>query len=98
MSEHKPDLDQQAIADALRQVVRAASTDDGVPIITGVLLTTEGGALPAPAPAEAMTFRDIDAVNTTQANSLNGTNGSVPHRSVYGATEIVVNSPRANGA
>jgi DNA polymerase-3 subunit beta len=33
------------IADALKQVVRAASTDDGVPIITGVLLTSEGDGL-----------------------------------------------------
>lgn len=73
---------------------RANSLDGGerTPLLRG--LTTEGAA-PAPAPAEAMTFRDIDNVNNTQAN---GVNGSTPHRSVYGATEIVVNSPRANGA
>ena len=34
-----------ALADALRQVVRAASTDEGVPIITGVLMAAEGGSL-----------------------------------------------------
>ena len=33
------------LADALRQVVRAASTDEGVPIITGVLLAGEPGGL-----------------------------------------------------
>ncbi len=34
-----------ALAGALRQVVRAASTDEGVPIITGVLMAAEGGSL-----------------------------------------------------
>lgn len=33
------------LSDALKQVVRAASTDDGVPIITGVLLTGEGDGI-----------------------------------------------------
>lgn len=35
-------LDAAELADALRQVVRAASTDDAVPVITGVLLAAEG--------------------------------------------------------
>lgn len=33
------------LADALRQVVRAASTDEGVPVITGVLMAAEEGGL-----------------------------------------------------
>jgi DNA polymerase-3 subunit beta len=38
-------LPASVLSDALKQVVRAASTDDGVPIITGVLLTSEGDGL-----------------------------------------------------
>lgn len=34
-----------AVGDALRQVVRAASTDEARPILTGVLLTAENGGL-----------------------------------------------------
>jgi len=33
------------LADALRQVVRAASSEDSRPILTGVLMAAEGGAL-----------------------------------------------------
>lgn len=38
-------VDAEAFEDALRQVVRAASTDDARPILTGVLLTATGGGL-----------------------------------------------------
>jgi len=38
-------LDAGALADALRQVVRAASHDDARPVITGVLMTAEGDGL-----------------------------------------------------
>ena len=40
-------LDAAAFADALRQVVRAASSDDARPILTGVLMAAEAGG-PAP--------------------------------------------------
>lgn len=35
----------QVLGEGLRQVVRAASTDDARPLLTGVLLTTENGAI-----------------------------------------------------
>jgi DNA polymerase III subunit beta len=38
-------LDAPALADALRQVVRAASHDDARPVITGVLMSAEGDGL-----------------------------------------------------
>jgi DNA polymerase III subunit beta len=38
-------LDAKALADALRQVVSAASTDDSRPILTGVLMAAEAGGL-----------------------------------------------------
>ena len=52
------------LAEALRQVVRAASTDDGVPIITGVLLTSEGGGLRLVATDKyRLAMRDIPGVD-----------------------------------
>ncbi len=38
-------LDAAAFAEALRQVVRAASSDDSLPVISGVLMTAEGSGL-----------------------------------------------------
>ena len=39
------EIDGHVLAEGLRQVVRAASTDDARPLLTGVLLTTEKGSV-----------------------------------------------------
>jgi DNA polymerase-3 subunit beta len=44
-AERSVDLDASAFADALRQVVSAASNDESRPILTGVLLAAEGDGL-----------------------------------------------------
>lgn len=43
--EHVASLPANVLAEGLRQVVRAASSDDARPLLTGVLFTTEQGAL-----------------------------------------------------
>jgi DNA polymerase-3 subunit beta len=43
--QHGVTLPSHSLAEALRQVVAAASTDDSRPILTGVLITTEGDGL-----------------------------------------------------
>lgn len=44
-AEHTVELDAAAFADALRQVVSAASVDESRPILTGVLMAAEGDGL-----------------------------------------------------
>jgi DNA polymerase-3 subunit beta len=57
-------VDAAAFANALRQVVRAASKDDLRPILTGVLLTTNGGGLRLVATdSYRLAVRDLAGVN-----------------------------------
>jgi DNA polymerase III subunit beta len=50
-----------ALAGALRQVVRAASSDDARPLLTGVLIATEGGGIRLVATdSYRLAMRDID--------------------------------------
>jgi DNA polymerase-3 subunit beta len=44
-AEDRVELDAEALAEALRQVVSAASTDESRPILTGVLMAAEGDGL-----------------------------------------------------
>jgi DNA polymerase-3 subunit beta len=57
-------VEASAFANALRQVVRAASKDDLRPILTGVLLTTNGGGLRLVATdSYRLAVRDLAGVN-----------------------------------
>jgi DNA polymerase-3 subunit beta len=60
-SDRQLNIPSAAIADALRQVVRASSNDDARPLLTGVLLTTHNGALRLVATdSYRLALRDLD--------------------------------------
>jgi DNA polymerase-3 subunit beta len=62
-------LPADAFGDALRQVVRAASTDESRPILTGVLFTTEEGALRLVATdSYRLAVRDVPGVSVLAAD------------------------------
>ncbi len=68
-AEHRVTLPAAAFGDALRQVVRAASTDESRPILTGVLFTTEDGALRLVATdSYRLAVRDLAGVSVLAAD------------------------------
>ena len=80
------------LADALKQVVRAASTDDGVPIITGVLLTSEGDGLRLVATDKyRLAMRDIPGADVLSA----GQSVLIPARALAELQRLL---PAAKGA
>jgi DNA polymerase-3 subunit beta len=80
------------LGDALRQVVRAASGDEGVPIITGVLLAGEAGGLRLVATDKyRLAVRDLPGVNVL----AEGQHVLVPARALAELQRLL---PTAEGA
>lgn len=68
-AEHGVTLDTAVFGEALRQVVRAASTDDARPILTGVLLASEGDGLRLVATdSYRLAVRDISGTSVLAAD------------------------------
>lgn len=67
--EYSASLAANEFAEALRQVVRAASTDDARPVITGVLLSTQDNALRLVATdSYRLAIRDVEGANILPAD------------------------------
>lgn len=82
-----------ALADALRQVVRAASSDEGVPIITGVLVAAEGGNLRLVATDKyRLAVRDLPGAGVLGE----GQHVLVPSRALGELQRLLTNRPKSD--